>query len=379
MLRFQNGRFRIMQIADIQEATVVSKDTTELLRLALAREKPDLAVLTGDQLYGLLPFFRLGDPHENARRVLETVTAPLAEAGVPFVFTFGNHDAQCGVNKREQADIYYALPGCIRPVARCERDPGTFLLPVYGKDGAVRLTLAVFDSGAQKPDGEYLPVSPEQLCWFTETLQEQRERLGGQVDTLVFQHIPVPEYYDALQRATRFTKGAVEAFRTHKNEFYILPETVRAKGGFMGEAPATPDRNAGEFDMLVNSGCVRGLFVGHDHYNSFEAELRGIRIFYTQCCGFHVYGPHEKRGFRVIEIDEASPAAFTTHTVTRDMLTDKPLKDPILECILTHIPSSMEQVKRLAGLGAAAGGAALIGLSAYRKCRRSRRGRESGE
>ena len=367
MLRFKDGNFKIMQIADVQEMPFVSPDTVKLLRLAIAREKPDLIVFTGDQLYGLIPLFRIGDKKENARRVLQKILAPAAEAGVPFIFTFGNHDAQCGVPNAEQAEFYFETPGCIRPDYRSETDKGTFLLPIMGGDGAEKLLLAVFDSNGQKPSGEYLPVLEEQLQWFTAEMDARRKENGKLPPTLVFQHIPFPEYYDVLERVPRGTKGAVEAFRTHKNEFYVLPEALRAAGGFMGESPATPDRNSGQFETLKNAGCVKAVFVGHDHNNSFEAELEGIRLFYTQCAGFHVYGPHRKRGVRVINVPENDPAAFTTHTVTWADLTDDPLREPLLPFILDRLPSSMEQVKRIALFGGAAAALACAGALALWK------------
>ena len=41
-----NGKFKIMQLADIQEIPNVSVDTVKLIDRALEEEKPDLVVLT---------------------------------------------------------------------------------------------------------------------------------------------------------------------------------------------------------------------------------------------------------------------------------------------------------------------------------------------
>ena len=60
-LNFKNGKFKIMQIADVQDIFPVSADSIKLLRLALKKEKPDLAVFTGDQIYGLDPRLRIGN------------------------------------------------------------------------------------------------------------------------------------------------------------------------------------------------------------------------------------------------------------------------------------------------------------------------------
>ena len=47
-----DGKFKIMQITDIQEIPKVSPDTLKLINAALESEKPDLAVFTGDQIKG---------------------------------------------------------------------------------------------------------------------------------------------------------------------------------------------------------------------------------------------------------------------------------------------------------------------------------------
>ena len=52
-MRFNSdGKFKIMQITDIQEIPDVSPDTIKLINAALEEAKPDLVVLTGDQIKG---------------------------------------------------------------------------------------------------------------------------------------------------------------------------------------------------------------------------------------------------------------------------------------------------------------------------------------
>ena len=48
----EDGTFHILQFADIQEIPDVSEDTRRLMNAALERAKPDLVVLSGDQLKG---------------------------------------------------------------------------------------------------------------------------------------------------------------------------------------------------------------------------------------------------------------------------------------------------------------------------------------
>ena len=135
----------------------------------------------------------------------------------------------------------------------------------------------------------------------------------------------------------------------------------------MGESPAIPDKNSGEFSVLKEKGNILALIVGHDHINSFVGEKDGIRLIYTQCAGFNVYGPGLRRGARIIEIDKNNTDTFNTYTITYKELTDEKLSAPLKEFILTHIPTSMEQVKRLAVIGMAGLTAAATGYALYRK------------
>ncbi len=363
-LKFNSdGKFKIMQIADIQETSQVSPDTLRLLSLAAEKEKPDLIVLTGDQIYGIHPSFYKKDRERAAENTIKTISAVFNDRKIPFAVTYGNHDNQAGLSNKQMADIYDSFDFSVHTEPAEENDPGTFRIPLYDAENHV-FDIYLFDSNGQTITGEYLPVSEKQLDWFR-TEREKAMENGEYTNSIVFQHIPVPEFFDVLKKVSFFTKGAVEAFRTHKGEFYILPEEAVKNGGFMGESPAVPDKNSGEFDVLKEKGNVLGLIVGHDHINSFDIPLDGIRLIYTQCAGFNVYGPKLDRGVRIIELNINDLSSFSTHTLTYKELTDEKLSAPLKEFILTHIPTSMEQVKRIAAVGLTVGAAAAIPVVRY--------------
>lgn len=374
-LNFKNGKFKIMQIADVQDIFPVSADSIKLLRLALKKEKPDLAVFTGDQIYGLDPRLRIGNTRAKVEAIIASYLAPLNEANVPFCVTFGNHDAQCGISNEEQSLIYSKYPGFIGGMQR-DGDPGTTAIPVYDESGKKCIfEIFLFDSGGQSATGEYFPVKKEQLDLYKEIRRSEKEN-GENIPHIVFQHIPVPEFFDVIKKVPRHTKGAVEAFRTHKNEFYVLPDEIKANGGFMLESPATPDKNSGEFDILKSDGGCLAIAVGHDHNNSFVADLDGIKLIYTQCAGFNVYGPKRKRGVRIFELDESNTNAFTTRTVTFDSLCSDKIQKPFTEFVLTHIPTSMEQVKRAAALTVAAAAVSAASIIITVKAKKDKKNNE---
>ena len=94
-LNFNNGKFKIMQIADIQEDVPLNPDTVKLIDLALEKEKPDLVVLTGDQIHGYSPCYR-SNAEEKAEICIDGFLEPIVRRNIPFAFTFGNHDDDGG-------------------------------------------------------------------------------------------------------------------------------------------------------------------------------------------------------------------------------------------------------------------------------------------
>ena len=216
-LCFKNGKFKIMQIADVQDIFPVSEDSIKLITLAIKKEKPDLVVFTGDQIYGLDPRVRIGGAEKNAEKIIKAYLAPLEKNNIPFCVTFGNHDNQCGVSNARQAVFYGNSPFFVKGNRRSDDDPGTTVISLYGTDSGTRVfDLVLFDSGGQKPTGEYLPVTPGQLEWYKDTVYGDFAP-DKSYPHIVFQHIPVPEFYDVIKKVPRSEKNAVEAFRTHKN------------------------------------------------------------------------------------------------------------------------------------------------------------------
>ena len=137
----------------------------------------------------------------------------------------------------------------------------------------------------------------------------------------MFQHIVVPEVFEAFNEAPFGTPGAVPKY----GKYYILNPAM-TRTGVMIEAACPPDVNGGQFDAVKAQGDVTAMFFGHDHTNTFEVNVRGIDLVCSPTAGIAPYGD-DNRGVRVITIDENNPTAYTTHLVR---YTDYFAKDSIL-------------------------------------------------
>lgn len=358
MLRFNSDhKFKIMQIADTQEIPAVSPDTLSLINNALDREKPDLVIFTGDQIKGYSKKFKK-DP-VIIESTIDILVEPIAKRNIPFMVTYGNHDAQCGVDNRGQYKFYAKYDNFISGDLRNSDDVGTADIQIYSstEDKPV-FDLYIIDSHGKAKDGAgYAPVDKKQIEWYVSRREQLKAENGDYLPSLVFQHIPVPEFFDVIKKVPKGTKGAVPAYGAHENEYFVLNDETIAEGGFMLESPASPDVNTGEFEAMSEKGDVLGIYVGHDHNNSFVVKYKGVDLGYTQGAGFNVYGPGENRGVRIFELDETAPREYKTHTATFKELCGTKIKTPVKEFIYKHAPTSPRAVKPIlikVGIGIAA-------------------------
>ena len=333
-LNFKNDEFKIMQIADTQEGSKVSPDTLNLINTAIEREKTDLIVYSGDQIWGKSSF---GGNTEKVERVLRALTEPAFSRKIPFAVCFGNHDRQVGLSNEEQFEIYKkfdcfigestpGIDGCANQVIEiCSGDRPAFLL--YLIDSHTNLKIG------------YDNVHQNQIEWYKKTRDEYEKQYGATVPSIVIQHIPVPEVMDLLIEVKKGTKGAVQGFRNHAGKWYILNPDKVNKNGFMKESPADPMENSGEFAAMAEKGDVKGIYFGHDHNNSFNGKVCGIDLGYTQGAGFHVYGPGKDRGIRMINLKK--DGTYSTYDLRyRDIIGNK-VKEKIRFAILQIMPTNV--------------------------------------
>ena len=200
MLRFNSDhKFKIMQIADTQEIPAVSPDTLSLINNALDREKPDLVIFTGDQIKGYSKKFKK-DP-AIIESTIDILVEPIAKRNIPFMVTYGNHDAQCGVDNRGQYKFYAKYDNFISGDLRNADDVGTADIQIYSstEDKPV-FELYIIDSHGKAKDGAgYAPVDKKQIEWYVSRREQLKAENGDYLPSLVFQHIPVPEFFDVIK------------------------------------------------------------------------------------------------------------------------------------------------------------------------------------
>lgn len=375
MMRFrEDGTFHIIQFADVQEIPEVAEDTLLLMCRSLDKARPDLVVFSGDQLKGYSRKFRKGK--EEAEKTIRRILEPVTSRGIPFAVTFGNHDRQCGMSNEEQMNIYRGIPGCVdwlnsrgEEIYHGPRE-GTFALGIRSRDEE-RTAMAVYmiDSGGNLPGGGCYTLHPGDIFWYKGVRDALAEKNGGPVPGIVFQHIPLPEYYRLLRRTGRRNKNAIRAYRTHAGEYYVLNQK-KCREGTMGESVSIPDKNAGEYESFREAGDIFAVFCGHDHRNSFVGNCGGIDLGYTPSCGFHEYGSGVDRGVREFVFRQEDPAAYETRLLTYRELVGARAQRPVKDFWYRIYPSSREEAVEKLKWFFLYGGAAFLAAGAGRLRRR---------
>lgn len=311
-LQFNNdGSFRIMQIADIQDGFLLNPATKDFIEDTVAYAEPDLIVLSGDNIsagsasVGIHAIDLL-----LVEAAIDRYMSVLEEFGIPVAVVFGNHDAEELVTKEEQMAMYMSYDCC---VAIDEGDAlygcGTYNLPIYSAKDSEKIAYNIWmvDSNMyDEVNGGYDYVHEDQIKWYVDKSNELKAQNGGKpVPSMMFQHIVIPEIYDSVFEVSESEKEKYEYVEVEEDgviKYYALDPNAYNTGE-LNEMPCPSDTNKGQFDAVLNQGDVVAMFFGHDHKNSYEISYKDVDLVCTPGVGFGSYGDHG-RGVRVIDIKE---------------------------------------------------------------------------
>lgn len=312
-LKFKNGKFRIMQVSDPQDLQFVRPTMIRMLNMAYDEYKPDLIVLTGDNILGNhLCDARIGtrlvikdkEGEAEAMRVaIDKVVSPIESRKIPFAMVYGNHDDRNSFTKDEQADYYRAYSCNVGLDGTDSGDCDTYNIPLYSEDGKdVKFNIWMIDSAwhDKEQDKCFEDVKPQAIEWYKKKSAELKEANGGTpVPSLMFQHIPMLEVLELIEECPKGTANSVPG---PEGKYYKLKDDVK---GSMGEYPCCVTNKNGQLDAIKECGDIKAVVFGHDHTNCFEGTVDGVRFIQSSCASFRCYG-NRNRGVRIFDIDEAT-------------------------------------------------------------------------
>ena len=261
-------------------------------------------MLTGDNITAR------SDTKWIAERSIHEFMSIFEKFGIPVVMTFGNHDDQeTPATKAFQLSVYEQYDCFIGCAGEDLGDTNlcTYYVPIYSsKDKSDMISnLWMVDSGTYNTEndlGGYGCTTKAQIEWYKTASQALERQYGRKIPSLMFQHIIVPEIWDALEPSA--DADAVAGYK--------LPANAK---GELNECPCPPAYSNGQFDAVLERGDVLAMCFGHDHTNSFEIPYKGVDLVNTPGAGFRSYNGWNE-GVRIITLDENDPWQYETEVLS---------------------------------------------------------------
>lgn len=291
-MRFNDSKsFKIVQFTDIHwdPKKEAIKDAKETMELVLEQEKPELVVFSGDII--------VGAPISEA---MDSVFMIAERRQIPFAFTFGNHDDEADMTKKEIYDYLKKFKYNVTTTTGGISGITNYIIEIKGADGKNNQALIyVLDSHAYSPlkekgIGGYDWIKFDQVQWYINASSAYTKANGGKpLPALAYFHIPIPEY----NIAASYEKSKLIGHRLEK--------------------ACAPEINTGLGAAMLNAGDVMATFVGHDHVNDYIADYYGLKLIYGRCTGGDLCYGDLPQGARVVELKEGEKS-FKTWMVLKD-------------------------------------------------------------
>lgn len=252
----------------------------------IQKEKPDLVVIDGDTVTGVI----------NRKRA-EMFAEVMEKLGVYWITTLGNHegDNALSLSREDFVELYSSYPHClIESGDKFTSDGekiwgyGNTQINILTKGGKVSQSLFFIDSGnevgeenaekygVEADDNDFIKES--QIQWY----KEQIAALDSGVKSMLFIHIPLCEYKTAFDSAPKKSDGTLDYGKE-------AADGTVALFGSKNEGVCCSEYNSGMFDAILGGGSTQAVVAGHDHVNNFSILYKGIYLCYNRNSGYSSY------------------------------------------------------------------------------------------
>lgn len=297
------------------------KDSQALNAVAtmITAEKPDLVVVTGDIVYPV-PYESAAlnnlPPHKIFANLMETLQ-------VYWVPTFGNHDTEFySFYSREKISEFYSseeFKYCLYEAGNENIDGyGNSVINIKNSNGIITQSIFTIDSHAYTGTGlidiikmDYDNIHANQIEWYKnivesnnkynrELIEKMPEKDAlltkyGNVNTLLFFHIPIAEYGDAW---SEYVKNGYK----DTDDVKLIYGTAGEEGRIVYSSEISDEL----FETIESLDGKHGIFCGHDHLNNFSIKYKDIYLTYGMSIDYIAYSKihtlGSQRGCTVITI-----------------------------------------------------------------------------
>ena len=345
--------FKVLQLTDVHIGggwMSAKKDGMAMNAVAtmITAEKPDLVIVTGDVGYPVP--FQAGTL--NNKLSAEVFAELMESLGIYWTIAFGNHDTEAySYFGREDIAEFYSqekYAHCLFLAGPDEVDGyGNQIINVKNSLGIITQTLFVFDSHSYI-DGDFLGIMwkydnihENQVQWYKDSLASlnaQNNALFKEMDleessdikSAAFFHIPLTEQKDAWYE---YVENGFEDTENVKYHYGVAGES--------GKVVYSGVKEDNLFETMAELGSTKAVFCGHDHYNNFSIEYKGIRLTYGMSVDYLAYpGIYKEGSQRGCTIIEFSPdGTFDCHAENyyQDKYTSLYDKEPVVMQEITQL------------------------------------------
>ncbi|MBQ7043523.1 MAG: metallophosphoesterase [Clostridia bacterium] len=323
----ENDKFEIMLVADAQDGFPIEDDFKNAFNQALDKAQPDLVIFLGDIVMS-------AETDEEYWAGYGDLLNPLVDRDIPFTLVFGNHDdqdAHKGSTKDEKLAKYMSFENCLA----YDADPalhgsGTHNLEILSSDGTkTAYNLWMMDSG-DYIEGGYDCVRADQLEWYEGVSKQLEADNGVKVPSLMFQHIVPAEVAKEVMFTVKGDLGALGSTNfSDGTAATYLPNIWGFEEGWMFEQACPSPDCEGQWDAITERGDVQAVFFGHDHINTYVANINGIDAVNVPGSTYNSYYDMLAQGFMVVSLDENDLSTYKrTMLYTSDLALEEGSKLP---------------------------------------------------
>jgi hypothetical protein len=212
----------------------------------------------------------------NNTAPVQQFAAFMRNTGIPWAFTYGNHDTESYAASSENSlnELYKSLSWktsrtLMYPYVQPDiMGRNNQLIELRNADGSLNQGLFLIDSNAYTGEGlnKYDYIHDDQVDWYRDEVLRMSEEAGHTVPSMVFFHIPLQQYRTAYQLYEQGSDQVIWYFGENNEE--------------MMDKVCCSDYPSSMFDVARELGSTTGFFCGHDHYNNMSLEYEGIRLTY---------------------------------------------------------------------------------------------------
>ncbi len=304
--------FVILQLTDLHFGRgILSLKSDKLAHNAIVtlveRIKPDLIIITGDNVYPIPIFSGTCNNMRQSKYVGELMDS----FQIPWTLTFGNHDSEpfSKATKEELAEYYSSLKYCLlKNDVKGITGVGNHIIKVNNADNTLNTALVMLDSNMYLGKSFFSGfdnIHDDQIEWYKKSILE----MSGKelAPSLAFFHMPPKEMRDAWE--------ILKLGGTDKVTYHL-----GGVGEINDHVGYSRKKDGNFFEEMVKFGSCKGMFFGHDHLSNLSITYKGIRMTYGMSIDFLAYQDimkkYTQRGGTIINIKDDKSFGITHSPLT---------------------------------------------------------------